>query len=791
MDMQVANFAGDDNAAQTSRAGPVIRFGPFELNVPVRELREHGVLRRLAPQPFRVLLLLIERAGQTVSRSEIQHCLWGTRTYVEIDRGINFCLNQIRSVLRDPAESSVYIKTIPRLGYCFIAPIQIPAHPPPIDAGVAGAPAVAQAANRASWVRSSIAWAAVCVLLVPLAGDFGTPRRAALGARNSVLVADFVNTTGDDIFDDTLKEALTVEMRQSPFFDVLPDSTSYRTLKMMGEADARITPKLASSLCQRTGSAAILEGSIAPLGQHFIVSLKAIECAGGALLASKQAQASSKEGVLRAVNESALRLREALGESLSSLQKFDAPIEATTTSLEALKSYTLGRETAFREGDAPSLLFFQRAIELDPDFLLANVALAAHYSNLDQPTAALRYATKAYELRNRGREIERLQAMTLYLRLTGNLQKLTQVLNVWKSEYARDAGPYGSLGVNYMYMGQFDQAALEWQEALRRNPGNVAMYENLGMIYLASNRPADARAIAESAFSRHLDSGYLRMTMYQLGFEENDAARMDQQVQWAIGKPGAEDLLQAAQSNTDAYFGRVASARNFSRRAVELAYHAGLEERAATWEILGALREAEYGQAAAAKTGVAAALRVNSGRNVKVLAALALARAGDTSAATNLANDLERQEPDNTALQMLRMPSIRAAVALAEGAPAQAVEILEIARPYELGLPTPAGLATLYPVYLRGLAYLALRKAHEAETEFRKIIDNPGIAFNSPVAALARLGQARAKSLSSDTPSARKAYQEFLSLWVHADSDIPILSAAKAEEAVLGSHHPP
>jgi len=554
---------------------------------------------------------------------------------------------------------------------------------------------------------------------------------------------------------------------------------------MMGLADSqRVTPEIARELCQRTGSDAVLDGRISSIGGQYLVGINATTCATGDVLASEHGEAARMEEVLATLSQAASRLRTALGESLPSVQKFDVPAAVTTTSLEALKSYSVGLRVSLTQGDAPGIPFLKRALELDPRFALANARLAAVYSNLDQPTSALEYETKAYELRGGVTERERLQIETLYFRLTGELEKSTQTLEMWKSEYPRDASPRGSLGANYVFIGQYGKAAAEWEEALRLRPDMVSMYENLAPIYLALNQTDKAQSIVASGMARHMDSARLRRALFSLAFLRGDRVEMDRQAEWAVGKPGSEDLLLAAQSDAEAYFGRVSNARRFMRRAVDSATRSDLRETAALWQVMGSLTDAEFGKRRMAISEVRNALALADGRNVKLLAALALARAGDTAKAEAIATELAT-DSKNTVLILYRLPSIKAAIALSKGNARRALELLEPAQSSDLGQPTPSGLAPLYPVYLRGQAYLSLHDGVAAAAEFQKILDHPGIALNFPLGALAQLQRARADVLAEDIPAARSAYGDFLTLWRDADPDVPVLIAAKAELARL------
>ena len=648
--------------------------------------------------------------------------------------------------------------------------------------GVVNVPEVPVVKTRNLWkiaVPSAIA-------LVTLIGGlyYRSHHTKPLTDKDTVVLADFDNKTGDTVFDDALKQAFASELGQSPFLNILSDRKVNQTLRVMGRpTNERMTLEVGREVCLRSGSKALLRGTISGVGNHYLIDLTATACVTGDTLANEQGEANDKEDVLKVLSHVSTSLRTKLGESLASVQKFDVPIETTTSSLEALKSYSMGVQTQHEKGDAPSILFHKRAIELDPNFALAYSALSVSYLNLNQPSLAVENATRAYQLRDHVTEREKLRIVANYFRATGELDKEAQAYQLWAAEYSRDTGPHTNLGTNYMDMGQYDNALAEFQEGLRLNPDNAIVYANLGETYLSLNRLDDAKAAFDQAFAHKLDSGTLHTFVYYLAFLQGNTAQMEQQVAWAAGKPGDEDLLLSAQSDTEAYNGRLTKARDFSRRAAESAVRADSKETAALWQVYAALREAETGNVKSAGQHVAAALELSSGRDVKIVAALTLARMGDGSRAKALAKELEKNYPTYAMLKLYWLPTIDAAIELSKHNPSRALVLLEAAAPYELGV--PAFVSALYPAYVRGEAYLLAKDGNAAAAEFQKLLDHKGIVLNFVTGSLAYLQLGRAYAMSDQTVKATAAYKDFLTLWKDADPDVPILKQAKAEYAKL------
>ena len=755
-----------------------VRFGAFEADLRSGELRKNGVKLKLSKQPFQLLAVLLHHPGEVVERQELRQQLWPADTFVDFEHGVNGAVKRLREVLEDSADNPRFIETLPRHGYRFICPVESPAI-------VTGKAVEDPYPHRKLWRILVLAAVLLVTTAIGVTWHFRTRQNHRLTDKDTIVVSDFDNKTGDRVFDDTLKQGLSVQLGQSPFLELISERRVNDTLKLMGRQPGdRLTPDVTQEVCQRMGSKAMLTGSIAGLGGHYVVGLKAVNCNTGDVLAEAQEQAENKEAVLKALDRAAGGLRSKLGESLNSLQRYDTPLSsATTTSLEALKAYSLGVKTESAKELTAALPFYKRAVDLDPNFAMAYLAMSTAYVNLNQVGRAAENVRKAYHLREKVSERERfLIEANYYYQDVGDLEKAAQVYELWQQTYPKDVSPYSSLGLISMNLGNHEKALEERREALRREPTRGDNYLYVGVAYMTLNRLDEAEAVYKQAEERKLESEWLLQQGYALAFLKGDAAQMAKSAGAAVGKPGVEDLLLATQADTEAWYGKLKNAREMTRWAMQSALHNDARETAGIYLGAAALREVESGNAKQARADAAADVKL-AAKADRPLAALALARAGDTAGAEKLAAELDKSfPPPNTLVQRYWLPSIRAAVALERKDPNRAIELLKATSTIELSLHT---FVSLCPVYLRGEAYLMLHDGNRAAGEFQKFIDHRGVVMTFPWGALARLGLARAYAVQGDIVKARAAYKDFLLLWKDADPDVPILKQAKAEYARL------
>lgn len=609
-------------------------------------------------------------------------------------------------------------------------------------------------------------------------------RKPVLTDKDTVLLADFINTTGDTVFDGALKQALAAQLEQSPFLSIFPEQQARQTLRLMNRrADEKLTPEVAREICQRNGVKAMLSGTIAPLGSHFVLTLEAVNAATGDVIARQLAEADSKEQVLKTLGQAATELRAKLGESLGSIQKFDKPLEqVTTASLDALKAYSQGMELRLGGKDTAAVSFFKRAVELDDNFARAWADLATLYFNQDSYEQAAQFTEKAYGLRDRVSERESFYLRQQYLYfVVGNLERRTEGLELWRQTYPRDFLSASLLSSSYEITGQFDKALEETRASLALNPKNAVPLNNQATMLVNLNRFDEALNILQQAVEQKMDGFTTHAALHALAFIRGNTAEMQQQAEWAKGKP-AEPYMLAEQAATAGASGQMRQSREFTRRAIGL-LEGKDKEVAGRWSFISALREAAYGNCQQAMSDATKALALTRNRWQLSAAAVALAMCGDANRAQHLADEQAKRFPQDTVINTLFRPGVLAAIELRQENPRRAVELLEQTRHYELG-----SFGFLWPVYLRGLAYLQQRAGREAEIEFRKLIDHQGFVIKNNVAppySLAQLGLARALTLTGETEKARRAYEELFITWKDADADLTTLRQARQERERL------
>jgi DNA-binding winged helix-turn-helix (wHTH) protein/tetratricopeptide (TPR) repeat protein len=785
----------------------VYEFGPF-LADPRRQL----LLRDDQPVPisrkvFEALLILVRHRGDVVTKDDLMTELWPD-AFVE-ESNLSQTIFMLRKALGDTPENRQYIVTLPGRGYRFAADVRavdLDGEFTLIESRTRSQVLVEQAENEPhttvtalpaiakprTWWKYSIPIAAfVALLAVAMVILTRWRRPLVLGEKGSVLIADFKNTTGDPVFDDTLRQGLTVQLEQSPYLMLIPEEHIQHTLLLMGQpAGARMIPELAREVCKRVGGAAVLDGSIASLGSQYVVGLRATGCQSGDLIDEEQVQAARKEDVLNALSQIASKFRRRLGESLETIKKYDTPLaEATTPSIEALNDYSKALHANSSFGGVSAIPLLQRAVAIDPTFAMAYAYLGRIYGDLGETTLSSESATRAYQLRDRVSDREKFFISATYERqVTGNLEKARETLALWTQTYPRDSAPWSLLsGGTSLGVGEFERGAEAAQKAINLDPDQSFPYTNRAINDVALGRMAHAKNVLQQAAQRRLETPDLLAGQYHIAFLEGDHPEMERVVAQSQGKPGVEDCIAGEEANALAYSGQLRLARRVSMHAVNMAGQMGDRERAAEYQMEAAVREALLGNVLEAKRSAMAAVTLSKGRDVEYGAAFALAKSGDSSLSEALANDLDKRFPEDTLVRFNYLPTLRALLALDNGSPSKAVELLQVASPYEMGFSADSVVffGALYPVYVRGEAYLAEHRGAEAAAEFQQIIDHRGIVLSDPIGVLAHLQLGRAYGLAGDIQKAKAGYQGFLELWKNADPDIPVLREAKAEYAKL------
>jgi DNA-binding winged helix-turn-helix (wHTH) protein/tetratricopeptide (TPR) repeat protein len=776
-------------------------FGPYRIDPGKRILWRGDDTIPLPNKVFDTLLVLVEQGQEVVSKDDLMKAVWPD-SFVE-ESNLSQSIFLLRKALGETAQDSRYIVTVPGRGYRFAervreisqcddvvveshsvhtVTVEQPAIPPKKAALTTR---LSSRLRPKPWKSLLGAGAMAAVAGAALVAYLRTHRPPTLNEADLVLVADFVNTTGEPVFDDALKQALTVKLAESPYFNVVPDSETRKTLVLMGRSpDERVVPPIARDACQRAGAKVVVGGSILGLGDKYVLDLDAINCLTGTQLAHEEIKAPSREQVLRQLGQLFPSLRSKLGESVGSIQKFDTPIEqATTKSLPALKAYASGDKKRTQGQEAESIPFYKMAIELDPDFAMAYARLGTVYGNLNQPDLAGAYLHSAFERREHLSEREKFYIQAHYYEnATREIDKANETFKLWTEVYPHDFLPTNSLCSGYVETGQLDKAIEAGQQALRLNPNHALAYASLSRAYEGATHFAEAKAICERAIAEKIDSSWTHQVLYRIAFVEGDDAVTQREIDWFKGKP-QESVSTYLRAKAALSLGELRNSRELFQRARDIALDRQLKEVGIAIINGQAQFDAEVGDSYEARALADLSLRtMPASTRHNAFAALALARAGDSRRAEILLNDLNKRPNLGTALNNVVFPSVRAAIELDRGNPAAAIEELRPALPYDLG--TDAGGTTLY---YRGLAYLEMKSGKKAMAQFQKILDNRGVVAIDVYWPLAHLGLARACAMIGDVDKSLAHYREFLSLWKNADPDLRILTQAKTEYEQLRS----
>jgi eukaryotic-like serine/threonine-protein kinase len=758
----------------------ILRFGVFEMDVRAGELRKQGVRIKLQEQPFHVLTVLLQRPGEVVTREELRNQNWPADTFVDFDNSLNTAINKLREALGDSADNPRFIETLPRRGYRFIAP-------------VSGYDQKETSSRTVNWKLAAGILAAV--LLTAIAGSWywRSSQTRRLTDKDTIVLADFTNATGDPVFDDTLKYGLRAQLEQSPFLNLLSDQQVSEGLRLMSrQPDERLTADLARDLCQRVGSKAVLTGSISSLGSHYVIGLSATNCQTGTTLGTEQSESADKEHVLAALGASATGIRNKLGETLPSIQQYDVPIEqVTTASLAALQAYSLGMKYVALDDLRAALPHFQRAVELDPNFASAyvRVAYAARYIE-EQGSIVNENIEKAYALRDRVSRREYFYITQKYLASRDDFEATLSLEQLWAATYPRDAEVHFFLADAAMWKGNWEEAVQQGRLSVDLNPNDVRYYYNIAVSQLALNQLDAAQRTCDQAILRNRNDAPVHQILYWIAFVRHDAKETQNQLKvlgdLAAKDPDAEFDLLSAELAAGLYKGKLASARNISRGIVDHFVRAGNDGGLTAFYTYWAFLSAELGNKNEARENSQRAAKPHKSHGADFTIALAAARAGDLSMAEKVAEEYDRNPRSSWWLQKHYLPVVHAAIAMGRGNPTKAIEDLRMVDS-DTGWFTndPAGGDGLMPAYLCGQAYLQLSQGKEAAVEFQRLIDHPGIVVDNPFGPLSRVGLARAYVLQGDTAKARVAYEDFFTIWKDADPDIPILIAAKSEYAKL------
>jgi DNA-binding winged helix-turn-helix (wHTH) protein/tetratricopeptide (TPR) repeat protein len=769
-------------------ATELYEFGPFRVDAEKELLLRGQEVVPLTPKTFQVLLVLVRHSKKLVTKDDIMKTVWPDTFVEEANLSRNIFL--LRKALGETPQDHQYIVTVPGRGYRLAEDVQLVPERELEIVAASHSKVQVQVYESKPWAWIAVA-SFVLLALAAIAFKAFLHRSPVLSARDTLVLADFSNTTGDPVFDLALRQGIAVQLEQSPFLSLISDEQIHRTLRLMGEpADVKLTSEIARQICERTGSAVVLDGSIASLGSEYVLGLRATDCRSGNILDQEQAQVGKKEDVLKALDTMASRFRSRVGESSATLEKHDTPLEdATTPSLPALKAYSTGFKIVGSVGESAAIPFFKQAIEIDPNFALAHATLGLMYGSTGEPALASASTRKAYELRGRTSDREKFFIAAYYDgRTIGDQERAERTCEAWAQAYPRDRMPHLFLaGFILPAFGNYASAAKRAEEAVQLSPdfsiGHLLLAEN----YLRLDRYDDAEHALRNAAETPPDPDGL-LDQYDLDFLRGDSGGMLREETAAHADPEAEDLLLHHKAYVQAYSGRLQEALATLSHASQLAEQGSRHERARLFEVPAAIWNAVVGNDIAARRAATALTLQPDDREAEYGIAFALARIGDTVRAEALADDLQKRFPEDTAVGFSYLPTLRALIELRKGQPQKAIDQLQSASPYELGTPRSkmqGFFGALYPVYVRGEAYLAAGKGAEAAAEFQKILDHRGVVVSDLIGALAHLQIARAYTSSGDNTRAKTAYQDFLTLWKNADPNIPILKQARFEYVKL------
>lgn len=769
----------------TTPGKELYEFDVFRVDAEREMLLRAGDPVPLPPKAFQILLVLVRNSQEVVTKDNLMKEVWPDTFVEEANLSRNIFL--LRKALGESPQDHRYILTVPGRGYRLAERVRLV---PDREASIVAATRskiqleVKETRNR-NW------WLGVAVLLLLIVGAIGVwfygGRKPRLTDKDTIVLSEFTNSTGDPVFDETLRRGLAVQLEQSPYLALISDERMHQTLAFMGQpVNAPVTREAARAVCERTASAAFLEGSINSLGTAYVLGLRATSCRTGEVLAEEQGQAARKEDVLGVLGKMASSFRQHLGESLSSVTKYSMPLpDATTPSLDALRAYSLGLKSTFgAAGPAEGIPFFKRAIELDRNFATAYAMIGRIYADLGEANLSAEYTTKAFRLKERTSEPERYFIMMNYeMQVTGNLEKARQAGELWVNAYPRDAHPRSLLSFIYQSLGRADKSIEAGRAAVELDPDTVPGYANLAWAYVLAEQPQRAEEIVSHAASRGLEFPDLYILLYDIAFLKNDEKGMLRAVDMANGKPGAEHWMAAREACVLSYRGRLKEARTLTRRAAFLAQKANQSDRAALYLAGLATREALFGNAKEATDAADLAMRISKNRDVLYGAAFAYAWTGAETKATAIIDVLEKRFPEDTFVSDTYVPTVRAILARNHHDVVKADELLRTPAQYELSVPgTWFGFfGVMYPTYVCGMAYLDAHQADKALVEFKKIIEHRGLVASDPVGALARLQLARALLMQGRTKEAKDEYRNVLASWNSADSEAPIIRQAKLE----------